>query len=703
MTTSARPGTPPFGSYAEPVTATGRKPEDLAAGLRVATYSALILFLELALIRYTAGYVRVFGFYLNFVLIATFLGMGIGLLRADKAHLLKWLAVPASLLLFGAIAFYAEVHIAVPSDPNEFVWSIADPANAGARQVSLPVVVASLFALLSAFFIPLGAQLGANFRKLPGLRAYSYDIAGSLVGILAFGILSALRQPPTVWFALAMTGWVLASIGDRRYAVALVATGLCVVGMSSWMKRGAEYWSPYYRINVTRPEPQVYRVDVNDALHQAVLDLDSARAETYHYARIARFGYVRPYAYARSLDTVLVVGAGTGNDLALLLQRGAKYIDAVEIDPVIADIGAAVHFQQPYANPRVHLHVDDARAFLRKTARSYDAIVFGTLDSQTLLSGMSSVRLDNYVYTKESFAAARSRLKPSGTLIVYHLSGDPYIAAKIYQMVGDAFGSPPGVFGDYMNLFNYTFVAGNVAHPVPVAPDSVMTRLRTSYPEARDDWPYLYLRGRTLPGHYAVALISLLLIAATFVGIAGGRDIARGVDGAMFFMGAGFLLVETKSVTEMSLLFGSTWTVNLLVFSSILAMVLLANVWVRRRPPGSTKPLFVGLFAALAAAYVVPVSSLLWLGTAGQWLLGGVMVALPIFFASMIFSTLLGSRAEPARALAYNLLGAIVGGVLEYSSMIVGIKGLYIVAALLYLGALMLSARRANVAQGIAH
>lgn len=694
MTTSAKPAAP-FTPYREPDTATERTPSDFVAGLRIACYSALILFFELALIRYTAGYVRVFGFYLNFVLIATFLGMGVGLLRSEQSEWLKWAAIPASLLLFGAIAFFAEVHIAVPRDPNEFVWSIADPANADARRVSLPVVVASLFALLSAFFIPLGAQLGANFRKLSGLRAYSYDIAGSLAGIVSFGMLSALRQPPTVWLTLAFVAWIVVSLGDRRYTLALVATAACVFGMSNWMKRGVEYWSPYYRINITRPEPQVYRVDVNDALHQAVLDLDSARAETYHYARTARIGYVRPYAYARSLDTVLVVGAGTGNDLALLLQHGARYIDAVEIDPVIADIGAAVHFQQPYSDPRVHLHVDDARAFLRKTTRKYDVIVFGTLDSQTLLSGMSSVRLDNYVYTRESFAAARARLKDSGTLIVYHLSGDPYIAAKIYQMVTRAFGGrEPGVFGDYMNLFNYTFVAGSVTHPVPAAPDSVMRKLRQNYSEARDDWPYLYLRGRTIPGHYGVALVALLLISATFIGIAGGRTIARGIDGAMFFMGAGFLLVETKSVTEMSLLFGSTWTVNLLVFSSILAMVLLANVWVRRNPPASTKPLFVGLFAALLVAYVVPASSLLWLGTSGQWMLGGIMVALPIFFASMIFSTLLGQRAEPARALAYNLLGAIVGGVLEYTSMVWGVKALYVVAAGLYVAAMVLAQRK---------
>jgi uncharacterized membrane protein (UPF0136 family) len=165
----------------------------------------------------------------------------------------------------------------------------------------------------------------------------------------------------------------------------------------------------------------------------------------------------------------------------------------------------------------------------------------------------------------------------------------------------------------------------------------------------------------------------------------------------MFLLGAGFLLVETKSVTEMSLLFGSTWTVNLLVFTSILLMVLAANLFVQSRRPMRLGPLFAGLFASLATAYALPASSLLWLGTGGQWLLGGLMVALPIFFAALIFSTLLARSADPARALAYNLLGAIVGGVLEYSSMAVGIKALYLLAAAIYLGTLFFARRRLPV------
>ena len=162
----------------------------------------------------------------------------------------------------------------------------------------------------------------------------------------------------------------------------------------------------------------------------------------------------------------------------------------------------------------------------------------------------------------------------------------------------------------------------------------------------------------------------------------------------MFLMGAGFLLVETKSVTEMSLLFGSTWMVNLMVFTSILVMVLLANLAVQRTKPFNTTPLFAALLASLGIAYVIPVSDLLWLGTLGQWVLGGLLVALPVLFASLIFSTLLAQRIDPARALAYNLLGAIVGGALEYTSLAMGIKALYLLAGAVYGAALLASLRR---------
>lgn len=666
---------------------------------RIATYSGLILFFELALIRYTAGYVRVFAFYLNLVLIATFLGMGVGLLRSAHAARLRWLGVGAAPLLFATVWFFARARIAVPADPDEFVWGIF-VAGGLARDIPLSVVTAVLFGLTALFFVPLGALLGAEFRQLPGLRAYTFDIIGSLAGILLFGVLSAARTPPLAWLALGFAVWILASWSDRRFAIALGAAGLASIACAAGVRSGArEYWSPYYRITVAADGP-MFRVDVNGSVHQYVMDLDSARAQAHPYTRVARAGYVMPRAWVGSVDTALVVGSGTGNDVALLLEQGVAHVDAVEIDPTIADLGKALHPQQPYANPRVHLHIDDARAFLRQTNRTYDVIVFGTLDSQTLLSGMSSVRLDNYVYTVESFRTAAGRLKTGGSLVVYHRSPEPYIGAKIHQMIATAFGKPAGVYFGEMNVFNLIFVAGDGARRVPPG-SPVMADLEKPYELAVDDWPYLYLRGKTVPGHYRVALVTVLALAALFALVGAGRAVRTGFDAPMFFMGAGFLLVETKSVTEMSLLFGSTWTVNLLVFSSILVMVLLANVLVVARRRFSVSWLFAGLLGALALAYAVPVSALLWLGDAGQWLAGGLLLALPIFFAALIFSTLLRDHAEPARALAWNLLGAILGGLLEYGAMAVGIKALYLMAAGIYLLAWATSrSRRAHRSWG---
>ncbi len=661
---------------------------------KLATYTGLILFFELAWIRYTSGYVRVFGFYQNFVLIATFLGMGVGLLRAASAQRLKWILPPAGVLLLGTIGWFSVTKIAVPNDKNEFIWGIF--GSGGARSVPLIVVVAVLFTLIALFFVPLGALAGEQFKKLPPLKAYAADIAGSLAGILAFGALSALRQPPIAWLAIGFGALVVASIRDRRFVLAVGAAAAAVLGLASWTSRfKPEFWSPYYRVNLFSRQDGGFTITVNGSLHQIMLPLDSVHAAIPgSYIHMVLPAYERPYHYAASLDTALVVGAGTGNDVAVLLKNGAKYIDAVEIDPVIQDIGAAGHPKQPYSDPRVHRHINDARAFLRTTHQHYNVIIFGTLDSQTLLSGMSSVRLDNYVYTVESFASARARLKPDGTLIAYHMSANASIGAKLYQMIGDAFGERPGVFFEHDGLFNLTFIAGHGAHDVPALERDVLADLTQKTERPHDDWPYLYLTGRTIPSHYLVALGVLLVIAVLFMGVGARQTLTGGRwDAAMFFMGAGFLLVETKSVTEMSLLFGSTWTVNLMVFAAIMVMVLIANLVVQRREQRRTAPLFVALFVTLAIAYMIPASALLPLGTLAQWGAGALMVALPILFASLIFSTLLSRRGDAARALAYNLLGAILGGVLEYSAMALGIKAMYIVAALLYAGAAIYAVR----------
>jgi hypothetical protein len=256
-------------------------------GIRLATFSGLILFFELALIRYTAGYVHVFSFYLNFVLIATFLGMGVGLMRARQASTLRWLALPASVALFLAIAFFASTPIAVPADPDEFLWGLY--GYSPDRGTPLVVMAVTLYLLCALFFVPLGALMGAEFRKLPPLRAYAWDIGGGLAGILLFGVLSLLRQGPLVWLALGFVVWIVATRSDRRFAGGLAAAGVLVLGITWWMAAGKpiSYWSPYYRINVKSVQ-KMFEVDVNGSLHQYAMNLVSIGSRGDDYSETAR-------------------------------------------------------------------------------------------------------------------------------------------------------------------------------------------------------------------------------------------------------------------------------------------------------------------------------------------------------------------------------------------------------------------------------
>jgi predicted membrane-bound spermidine synthase len=668
--------------------------QTIRRAIPIAATAALILFLELALIRYIAAYVRVFGFYVNFVLLATFLGMGTGMLRRRNVEQLLWIGVPALMLLTGVVSFLAIVPIDVPTHASEYLWGYTSAANV-ARHVSINVAVITLFSLTTILFVPLGALLGDRFAQLAPLTAYTADLTGSLIGVLAFAVLSQLRTEPTIWFAIALAVWIALVWRRRALAIAMTVAAVWSLVTVNWTREGAlEYWSPYYRILV-KPAGTPGNIDlyVNGALHQEIVDFD--RADQSAFRRTAKMAYERPYRIIGKIDTALVVGAGTGNDIATLLRLGAQHVDAVEIDPVIASIGKLAHPQHPYDDPRVHLFVTDARAFLRAPPRKYDVITFGTLDSQSLLSGMSAVRLDNFVYTLESFRAARASLKPGGSIVLYHLSGYEYIAARLYQLLDLAFGSPPREISEDDHLFNHTFIAGGGARDTTgtIAP----LILRTPIELSTDDWPFPYMLERGLPQHYVVALISVLLLSVLLIGVAAGGAAMRAPNWSMFFLGVGFLLLETKGITAMSLLFGSTWIVNLAVISSILLVALVGTILAARGRAPSVVVCLAVVTVLLAVAVIVPASQLVTAVPGLRWLIAAVSVGVPVLFGSMIFSQTFALQPEPTSALAFNILGGVAGGVLEYSSMMLGISALNWLALGAYTLAvvLLLRSRRA--------
>jgi hypothetical protein len=203
-------------------------------------------------------------------------------------------------------------------------------------------------------------------------------------------------------------------------------------------------------------------------------------------------------------------------------------------------------------------------------------------------------------------------------------------------------------------------------------------------PVATDDFPFPYLRDRGVPGFFVVALLLILLASTVLVRAAGGplRRIGTYVD--LFFMGAAFLLLETKHIVQFALLFGTTWFVNALVFGGILLSVLAAVELARRVRLPRPAFLYGVLLAALALAWAVPSPALLGLPMLPRFLGATAIAFAPIFLANLVFAQRFKAVASSGTAFGVNLLGAMLGGVLEYGALAVGYRTLLFVVAGLY-------------------
>lgn len=659
--------------------------------------SFLALYFELVVIRYLSSEVRVFAYLKNLPLVAAFLGIGLGMVlgRVPKP-LQRWFGVLAT-ALFSLIAYASLLkltHIRFPGS-DHFVWGRIGVRTAlsvtSLLLYCLPILL--FLALAVAFFVVLGGLVGERLSLLPALTGYGINLAGSLVGIAAFTALSYLGAPPSVWLLIGF-GLMLPFL--HRDKLALVLLPLLILATA--IPQPDTYWSPYYRISVRRlpsppgwPEPSAYSLTVNHDYHQKMLNLSPQFLARYPEAepnRTAHLTYELPFRLVADPGEVLIVGAGTGNDVAAALRHGATHIDAVEIDPVILRLGQQLHPERPYDSSRVTVYVDDARAFFKKTRKKYDLIVFGYLDSHTLLTSFSSLRLDNYVYTLESFREATSLLKADGTLVVSFASGMTFVTERLFATLARAFAAPPQVYYTGYDGAGVVFVEGAARQTTArVGFPSVTNPLLSGTGEtllATDWWPFLYLEGRRIPVSLLAILLPFLLGSLVLIRRSVSLASLRDPESHHFFLlGAGFLLLETKGVTELSLLFGSTWIVNAVVIGAFLAMAFLANLLIQSRPvprPAS----YVGLFLLLGAGFLFPYTLFAALPTVGKVVAAGAFAGLPVFFSGLIFSRSFRDVARPAEALGINLFGAVVGGTLENSVMVGGTPILGFLAILLY-------------------
>ncbi len=655
---------------------------------RLFLISFTILFLELAAIRWLNASVTVLAYFNNFILISSFFGLGLGcLLAGRRVTLIRWYGA-ALLLLVLAVIFLQHQRIAVSYTEDVIFARDVEYYQTGLLSISLAALLG--FFINFGFFVLLGQELGRQLKAAPEpLLAYAYDIGGSLLGVLAYAALAWFETPPHLWFALGGLALLLFLRRSKGWMLANAVLVLAATLLMAATYPGA-FWSPYYKVEVSPysdPENRNlgYKISVDNLRIQDALDfgpelLRSPLSPWVPY-------YLLPYQITQP-EKVLILGAGAGNEVAVALMNGAREVHAVEIDPIIAGFGHGLHPETPYARPNVRIIVDDARSYISNTDERYDLIVMSALDSHRQIAGMTSLRLESFVYTVDAYRQVKELLADGGVFCLNLSSTRPWMGDRTYWSLAEAFGREPLV------LQSYASPSGSVAYVLaedldtssfeerrisvlPASPREADLRLST------DNWPYLYLEKNRVPSVCLAVL--LVMMAASFAIMFKAEPAVRRPNAHFFFLGAGFMLLETRSITQMALLFGATWSVNAIVFTSILATIFITNLMVMKNVAPGRRASYGLLFAMLAVGYFFPMTRLLELDPLPRLAAALLVVGLPIAWASFIFSRSFRHEREISRVFGSNLLGVVFGGCLEYASNVFGLDALYLVALLLYL------------------
>jgi spermidine synthase len=656
----------------------------------------LSLLLELVLIRWLASVFPVYSFYKNFTMLACFLGLGAGYAVSERQPCAPAIVLPMLALFVGVITL-----LRYDTGVAYLIFSVG-----WLSAFDLPVyfLLGASFVICACICYPVGQLCGKLLHSSNSLNAYGLNLGGSILGVIALFVMSLYWLPPVIWFAVTGAILLLFVLSRDEFLPVGIASFCVLLTILAWpvQPETQRIYSPYQLLERTAKADGLMQILSGGSYYQKVYNFsDSNRGLESDADRYVRAYYEFPYNFKKARERVAIVGSGSGNDVATALRMGAGHVDAIEIDPAIAFLGKKYHPERPYDDPRVDLSINDARNFFRTADQQYDLIVYGVLDSHTALSHASNLRVDSYVYTREGIAEAYRLLRPGGVLSISFTLVNDALGFKLSKILRDlpGVGKPLAVRVLYDNSRTTAFIAKK-GQPVTM-PDAnafasigftdVSDYFAQPYPDSAvptDDWPFFYMVERTYPVTYMIALGMVLLLSYFFVRkTIGFTDPIDRSYLPFFFLGSGFMLVETKAITELGLHLGGTWFVIAAAIMLVLIMAFLANLIVTRTSRMLAGPAYLGLFVSLLVGYGLATSH-------GQWMFGPPLVQLavsclvltiPLFFAGIIFSSLIGeAEINISTAFAYNLMGALFGGVMEYNSMYFGFAFLYLLATGFY-------------------
>lgn len=684
---------------------------------RVSLVACTVLFLELLVIRMVSSEISIFAYLQNAILVSCFLALGMGLLIGKDITVNKSilpLAILAACCLEPTLAESGQRISGALSLFHDFpVWDERVYQSGTLLPMFLGMfgTFAYLFTIW-AVFIPLGAELGRQMDRCKNVNlAYSADIFGSLCGVIFFSLLSAFSISPSVWLLIGVTFLfcitVKASLRKIDIAGIIVITSLITL-RSFTSTTGTTIWSPYQKLQIEAipEEPLEWRVSTNNTGLQQIQSVISAQKQRekddFPPQRFSQYdlpGLLSPHA-----QRVLVVGAGTGNDVAgILRQTPNAQVTAVELDPQLIQTGRIYNADHPYSSPSVHVIYNDARAFFDTAKEQFDLIVFGLLDSHTT-PNISNARLDNFVYTHEGIQKARQLLAPNGLLFLIFQVQRDYIGERLSNVLAKSFdGQHPRAYlieNSPMGWGGLAFISGDFSRI-----DTMMTNdselkayldsRRVIFPVisqsevlvTTDNWPYLYIFKPTIPSLFWV-LGGMLLILWIFTSYISQKSIVlpnfSSIEHRHFFcMGAAFSLMQVYLLSRAAVMFGSTWFVNTVVSIGILLGILVANSLSTLLPSKVVKGCWV-ILMGVAALYGLQID----VGSSSSFLVqftvGVVICAIPTMLSGILFARTFSRTELASKSLGANLFGALIGAVLQLLSFRFGIGSLALSAALFY-------------------
>lgn len=691
------------------------------------------------LIRWIGTEIRIFAYLQNSILVVCLLGLGLGCLTSRRPVGTRQMIVPVAALCV-LLSFpltrniFASISEMLSVMHDFLIWSraiVVDPLHATFWVLFGLALTYCVMVLVLDAFVPLGRLLGRFMDEHPHtIGAYSINVGASLLGILAFAVLSAWYFSPRVW-CLVLALLFLALLFVTRRVSFRNCAWLLVVAVPVWFW-GARpgvvetVWSPYQKLELKVPEeeaqPGEYVIDVNSVFYQWVADgkkqggvdgkgkgLDPSRPELNHYEL--------PLLLHPGARRHLIVGAGAGNDVAGSLRQGTPEITAVEIDPGILALGRKYHPERPYSAANVRVVLDDARAYFANSSEEFDVISFGLLDSHTATT-MMNARLDHYVYTRESFRQARALLSEGGVMTVHFAAPKPFVADRLATVFREVFGEEPIAFwmpATRLGWGGVMLVSGNlesvrellVQRPELALPVQQFERQTTfdltySTASATDDWPYLYLERPGIPLIFFLMAGLMFLLFLRSLRHWEARTVLSGWDTDhwhFFFLGAAFLLLEVTNISRAAVVLGNTWLVNAVIVGGVLAMILVANLIASLFRVLPMRTFYLLLCTSCLVLYFTDLVRLNTLSYPLKATAAGLLASLPMLFSGIVFIRSFAQTSRKDEALGANLFGALAGALLHSISFVIGVKGVLLIVGLLYICALV--TRPARAAAGI--